>query len=62
MELLKKKKAIKKESAIVDPKTQSGALSDIAKSTGASMKTVQDALKQAQATGDAVAVYGSKQK
>ena len=62
MELLKKKKVIKKESAVVDPKTTSGALGDIAKSTGASVKTVQDALKNAQATGDAVTVYGPKTK
>jgi non-homologous end joining protein Ku len=63
MGLLKKKKTIKKEaSAIVDPKTTSGALGDVVRSTGASMETVQDALRQAQATGDAVTVYGSKTK
>jgi hypothetical protein len=58
MELLKKKKTIKKESGVVDSNTNPSDAPKIAKAEGSKIQTVQDAILQAKSTGNPVTVYG----
>ena len=58
MELLKKKKTIKKESGVVDRNTNPSDAQKIADAEGLKADTVKDAIQQAKKTDKPVTLYG----
>ena len=61
MELLKKKKTIKKESGVIDKNTKPSDASRIARALGSQIGTVQDAILTAKSTGDSITLFGKNE-